>query len=145
MGCHLQTITLENTFPAAKPKFSFLPILVVLFVISYGLLTMLVVEQGRTIENQRSMIQVLMGDTMQLNVMKQKEIQRGRAAVPTQPHAPVHPKSQAPSTQTPSNQVKPQMSARNQADTKKIQKLFPQKPPKGVADAPDVRRDQFSI
>ena len=32
-----------------------LPVFVVLFLVSYGLMTLLVVEQGRTIDNQRSL------------------------------------------------------------------------------------------
>jgi hypothetical protein len=39
-----------------KPKHTMLPLLTVLFLISYGLMTMLVVEQGRTIDAQRTLI-----------------------------------------------------------------------------------------
>ena len=43
-----------TVFP--KPKNAMLPILVVLFLISYGLMSVLVVEQGRTIDSQRNLI-----------------------------------------------------------------------------------------
>ena len=43
----------------SKPGRSLLPVLTILFLVSYGLLTMLVVEQGRTIDSQRSLIQML--------------------------------------------------------------------------------------
>ena len=33
-----------------------LPLLVVLFIVSYGILTLLVFEQGQTIESQRSLL-----------------------------------------------------------------------------------------
>ena len=42
------------------------PMLTVLFVVSYGLLTMLVVEQARTIDSQRGLIQDLFQDSVQL-------------------------------------------------------------------------------
>ena len=56
----------EEAVVAAKPKQQLLPLLVVLFLISYGLLALLVVEQGRTIENQRSLIQQLFSDSAEL-------------------------------------------------------------------------------
>ena len=49
-----------------KPGRSLLPVLIVLFLVSYGLLTMLVVEQGRTIDSQRSLIQMLFSDSVEL-------------------------------------------------------------------------------
>src|ERR1700740_468188 len=51
--------------PEVKPKrkFSMLPILTVLFLFSYGLMTLLIVEQGSTIQSQRVMIQLLLGDS----------------------------------------------------------------------------------
>jgi hypothetical protein len=51
---------------------SLLPILVVLFIFSYAILTMLVVEQGRTIDSQRGMIREMLGDTNQLAALKSK-------------------------------------------------------------------------
>ena len=53
--------------------------LIVLFLVSYGLLTMLVVEQGRTIDSQRSLIRMLFSDSVELNGMKGKENQRQQA------------------------------------------------------------------
>ena len=49
---------------APKKKRSLLPLLTVLFLFSYGLMTVLVVEQGSTIQSQRNMIQVLMRDSV---------------------------------------------------------------------------------
>ncbi|MGB9235532.1 MAG: hypothetical protein WCC04_14070 [Terriglobales bacterium] len=49
-----------------------LPILVVLFVFSYAILTLLVVEQGRTIESQRSLIREMLSDSNQLAALKGK-------------------------------------------------------------------------
>jgi hypothetical protein len=49
-----------------------LPILVVLFVVSYCLLTMLVFEQGQTIESQRTLIRAMLQDSSQLAALKGK-------------------------------------------------------------------------
>ena len=47
-----------------------LPLLIVLFVFSYAILTLLVVEQGRTIESQRFLIREMVKDSNQLAVLK---------------------------------------------------------------------------
>ncbi len=49
-----------------------LPLLVILFIVSYGLLTMLVFEQGQTIESQRSLIREMLKDSTQLASLKGK-------------------------------------------------------------------------
>jgi hypothetical protein len=49
-----------------------LPILIVLFVFSYAILTALVVEQGRTIESQRALIREMLRDSNQLAALKNK-------------------------------------------------------------------------
>ena len=49
-----------------------LPFLVVLFVLSYSILTLLVVEQGRTIESQRYLIHEMVKDSSQLAELKGK-------------------------------------------------------------------------
>ena len=46
--------TVQSEAPVKKSGISLLPLLVVLFIISYAILTLLVVEQGRTIEAQRN-------------------------------------------------------------------------------------------
>ena len=49
-----------------------LPLLVILFIVSYGILTMLVFEQGQTIESQRSLIREMLKDSTQLASLKGK-------------------------------------------------------------------------
>jgi hypothetical protein len=49
-----------------------LPLLVILFVVSYGILTMLVFEQGQTIESQRGLIREMLKDSTQLAALKDK-------------------------------------------------------------------------
>jgi hypothetical protein len=75
-----------------------LPLLTVLFLISYGLMTMLIVEQGATIESQRALIRELFRDSTELSALKVKAQQEMRAANPSA-------KTQAPSNQVPSSQV----------------------------------------
>ena len=55
---------------APKKKRTLLPLLTVVFMASYGLMTLLIVEQGSTIQSQRNLIQVLLGDSRQLWAMK---------------------------------------------------------------------------
>lgn len=119
---HLLTIAMEST-TMPKKKRSMLPVLVVLFLISYGLLAVLVVEQDRTITAQRSLIQQTMQDTTELMVLKGKLARQ---------HAGAHGK--APSQADP--QVKGSVKSR---------KLVPLKPPKDAVDTPDARRIPLSI
>jgi hypothetical protein len=49
-----------------------LPLLVILFIVSYGILTLLVFEQGRTIESQRALIRAMLQDSTQLASLKGK-------------------------------------------------------------------------
>src|ERR1700730_13478426 len=58
---------LTDDIVTRKPGRTLLPVLTVLFVVSYGLLTMLVVEQGRTIDSQRNLIRMLFDDSIELN------------------------------------------------------------------------------
>ena len=101
--------------PAAPRKRGWLPLLTVLFLISYGLMTMLIVEQGRTIESQRALIQELFGDSAQLSAMKLKatvehaQAAQAQAALTqapsTQKQSAQSPSAQSPSAQNPSTQI----------------------------------------
>lgn len=51
-----------------------LPVLVVLFLISYGLMSMVIVEQGNTIQHQRYLIGDLLQDSVALSGMKGKAL-----------------------------------------------------------------------
>ncbi len=102
-----------------------LPVLVVLFLISYGLMTMLIIEQGRTIESQRALIHELYHDSAELAAVKSRTLQenavvdsqnaltaqapsstiQSRQAQTPSTQAQQVPSSHAPSTQIPSAQV----------------------------------------
>ena len=70
-----------------------LPILTVLFLISYGLMTLLIVEQGSTIQSQRTLIQQLLGDSTELSALKGKAIQQQAQAPKAQAEAQSSPSS----------------------------------------------------
>jgi hypothetical protein len=130
----------EEAVVIARPKQQLLPLLVVLFLISYGLLALLVVEQGRTIENQRSLIQQLFSDSVELTSLKGKNYQQQHPKPGTPLKA--RPQAQPPSSQnqTPSSQANSPDKVASQKRSGKYQKALPLKPPKESADTPNERR-----
>ena len=64
-------VAIPQALPAPKPKrkHSLLPILITLFLVSYGLMCLLAVEQDRTIAAQRYLIRSLLGDSSELSAM----------------------------------------------------------------------------
>lgn len=150
---------------AHKPRQTMLPLLVVLFLISYVLLTTLVVLQNRTIDSQSTLIHVLFKDNFTL--VTKAGLHRAQASRLNQRTAT--PSAQAPSNQAPSNQAlsnqtpstqalsgttpstqvpviqaKPDVSAKAQK-SRKVQKSLPSRPPAEVTDPSDMRRVTFSI
>jgi hypothetical protein len=126
-----------------KPGRTLLPVLTVLFLVSYGLLTMLVVEQGRTIDSQRNLIRMLFDDSIELNGMKGKANQKQQAEARAQAQAQAQSKMKTPPAQAPQMQAPPSPSPRAGAksqSTSKFAKPFPQKPPKDSSDQGDERR-----
>jgi len=106
------TETIAVTTP--KKKYSLLPVLTVLFVISYSLMTMLIVEQGSVIQSQGGVIKSLLRDSVELWGMKGKpnadtQIAKARGQNPGQAPSTQSPtrsqSSQIPSSEVPSNQV----------------------------------------
>jgi hypothetical protein len=114
-----------------------LPILTVLFLFSYGLMTLLIVEQGATIQSQRTLIQQLLGDSTELSAMKGKAIQ-GRAKASA---APTNPPVQAPSTQA----APSEKASTTRHDSGKLRRPRPEKPPLPASDIGDARRTLMSI
>jgi len=62
----------ESVAPRTTRPAAILPLLVILFIVSYGILTMLVFEQGQTIESQRGLIHEMLKDSTQLATLKGK-------------------------------------------------------------------------
>jgi hypothetical protein len=137
-------------------KRSFLPLLTVVFLLSYGLMTMLIVEQGAVIQSQRNLIQILMRDSTELWGMKGKAVvdqpaaqavgrgQAPSAQIPsTQVPSTQIPSTQIPSTKTPSTQAVPQH--RSQSRAGKIARPQPHLPPMPASDLVDQRRTLVAI
>jgi len=146
--------------PAVTPKrHSWLPVLTVLFLISYGLMTMLIVEQGQTIESQRALIRELFRDSTELSATKIKSHEARAQALAQNPSSQTPsthavnpaPSIQAPSTQSPTvrapsrqapfTQVAPQERTRNQVKSKSEFHM----PSKPASDLSDNRRSVITI
>jgi hypothetical protein len=150
-GCHLTTLNHAATIasatvtdtPTTAKKHGWLPLLTVLFLISYGLMTMLIVEQGQTIESQRALIRELFRDSRELSAVKKAQQERVQSpsaktqAPRTHYRSSQNPSTQAPATQTPSSHAGPQHGAQNRAAKQKPQIRMPSKPASDLID--DVR------
>jgi hypothetical protein len=132
LGCHLTTLfgnaavtatattTVIPAVPVQAKKHNMLPVLVVLFLISYGLMTMLIIEQGRTIESQRALIHELYHDSAELAAVKGRTLQEDAVvdtqhALTAQAPSSISPSNQMPSRQTPSTQTSSKQAPSNQA------------------------------
>jgi hypothetical protein len=117
-------------------------VLTVLFLLSYGLMTMLIVEQGATIESQRVLIRELFRDSTELSAVKGKAVVDKNAA-DAKHRAQANGQSSA--SQSPSQDAANQ-SAANQAAQhhapKKQQWTAPTRP---AADLADDRRALITI
>ena len=146
-----------------KKKHSLLPVLTVLFLLSYGLMTMLIVEQGSVIQSQGNLIKLLLSDSRELWGMKGKaavDQQAARAKAQSRAQAPSvqTPSTQTPSTQTPSTQAPSTQAPSTQAPSTqavprhhsqsgagKIAKPQVQLPPVPASDLADRRRALTTI
>jgi hypothetical protein len=102
--------TVIPAVPVQPKKSNMLPVLVVLFLISYGLMTMLIIEQGRTIESQRALIHELYHDSAELAAVRSRTLQENAVvdsqnALTAQVPSSGTPSRQIPSTQAQSNQT----------------------------------------
>lgn len=147
-------------WPSPKPKRSALPVLVVLFLFAWGLMASVIVEQGRTIESQRWLIQSLFQDSSKLTQMQGQAFQKRRAEAQAQAAAKAHSQVQTPSTQDKlqdpgkQNEAKPDPAKQNQAkpgqaknshNPGKLRKPVPQQPPTDADTLADERRVVLTI
>jgi cell division septation protein DedD len=133
-----------------RKRFSWLPILTILFMISYALMTMLIFEQGQTIESQRVLIRELFRDSSELSAVKLKAQVEKNQTLAQNPSSQ-NPSTQAPSAQAPSirvpmkqapsSQAGPQQQAQNRAKAKPELQM----PSKPAADLADHRRALITI
>jgi hypothetical protein len=135
-----------------KPKRTLLPVLIALFVVSYGLLTMLVVEQARTIDSQRSLIGLLFDDSVQLAGLRSKAIYKQNSAARARAQAEAQSHAKAPAAQMPQGsqgqsaptEATPSADAKTHGSSK-MRKRLPLRPPKGASDEGDERRMSLRI
>ena len=120
--------------PAPKKKRSLLPVLTVVFILSYCLMTMLIVEQGGVIQQQRNLIQVLQTDSMELWAMKSK------AVADKANRSKVHNPANAPEAEAGANKKAQTPQQRSQAQAGKEMKQHIQLPPVPASDLGDNRR-----
>jgi len=152
------TTLFGNTAVSIKKR-SLLPLLTVLFLFSYGLMTLLIVEQGTTIQSQRALIRELFSDSMQLSAMKGKAV-RDQNATDVQKHVQTEARpsqtqantAQAGSVQTPSSQAQGQLAPSSQAapqraqsNARKAHKPRMQMPSRPDSDLADERRALVTI
>ena len=98
---------------------------------------MLILEQGRTIEAQRSLILSLFDDSTQLSRLRSQAVKQ-HAEAQAQAEAKAHPQSQTP-------QDKLQDPAKKGSHSGKLHKPAPQKPPTDAATSEDERRNVVVI
>ena len=113
--------------------------------ISYALMTMLIFEQGQTIESQRVLIRELFRDSSELSAVKLKAQEEKNQTLAHTPSLQ-NPSTQAPSIripmkQAPSSQAGPQQHAQNHAKGKPELQM----PSKPAADLVDHRRALITI
>jgi DNA replication initiation complex subunit (GINS family) len=105
------TVVAPNAVAAPKKKRTLLPLLTALFVVSYGLMTLLIVEQGATIQSQSNLIHVLMPESRELWGLRGKAIADKQAAKTQAQAATQTPKAQNAPAQAPSSNAKAQSPA----------------------------------
>ena len=132
--------------------------LTVLFLFSYGLMTLLIVEQGSAIQSQSNLIKVLLRDSTELWTAKGKAISDQQMAksqaeeknpagstqmqAPSAESRPSQNSTQSPSTETPSTQAAPQHRSNHAG---KFAKPQTQAPPVPASDLVDRRRALTTI
>jgi hypothetical protein len=133
LGGTVTVVYSQTESPRKLSQISLLPLLVVLFILSYAILTLLVVEQGRTIESQRSLLREMLKDSSQLAALKgklaQEEVKRSQARGTTELD------QKEPGSGNPDSA--PKRNAKRQGKSARSHKEVPQRP---TSDLEDVRR-----
>ena len=81
---HVELVVPPTTKPNSKSNSKMFPVLVFLLMACYGIMALVVIEQGHVIQSQRNLIQQLVQDSQQLTVLKgqaaaQQAIEKKRA------------------------------------------------------------------
>jgi hypothetical protein len=138
-GVEIETRTTPGVADARPKKYGWLPLLIVLFLISYSLMTMLIVEQGRTIDSQRALIRDLFHDNNELAAAKRAQpdssLTQDTQARLAQNPATKAPSNQARSSQGSSSPVGSQRRAQNSAPKAKSDFQVPSEPASDLVDS----------
>ncbi|MFY9559046.1 MAG: hypothetical protein WAQ52_02320 [Terriglobales bacterium] len=127
----------QSETPQTKTRGAFLPLLIVLFVISYSILTLLVVEQGRTIEGQRSLLREMLKDSAQLAALKNRLAREDNARSQDKPAAQTEQKAATSGNSGNAATKAPSKETKRPGKSARTMKEVPEKP---AADLQDVRR-----
>jgi hypothetical protein len=126
----------QSEAPQKTSRTTMLPLLIVLFLVSYAILTLLVVEQGRTIESQRGLLREMLKDSTQLAALKGKLAMA--EAKRAQEKAAAKPEQKGPdSGNSGAAPKKDNRDTKRRGKSAHSQKEIPQRP---AADLEDVRR-----
>jgi hypothetical protein len=128
--------TAQSAVPQKKTTGVLLPMLVVLFLFSYGILTFLVIEQGRTIDAQRGLLREMLKDSTQLAALKSKMAQ-GSAHSQETTASQSEQKSAPAANATGASPKAPSKDLKHPSKSARKAKEVPQAP---AADLQDVRR-----
>ncbi|MGB0011291.1 MAG: hypothetical protein WBQ03_06765 [Candidatus Sulfotelmatobacter sp.] len=146
----VRLVVAEKPVLVPKKKRTLLPLLTVVFMASYGLMTLLIVEQGSTIQSQRNLIQVLLGDSPQLWALKGRALSDKLAAEKLpQAQSQTKKSTQTPLShaQTPSTQIPSTQALRRHSPSRagKSAKPYTQVPPMPASDLGDQRRELITL
>jgi hypothetical protein len=120
-----QSIVVAGQPPRNRPSGT---VIVVLLLVTFPLLALLVLQQGRVIDAQRVLIHQLNSDSQQLNAIRRRELQdRTRQAAPTAKNPPAGAQQQ-PGTQ-PQPGAAPQSKNRKHNESKQAPPAPPQEYP----------------
>jgi len=120
-----------------KSRGALLPLLVVLFLISYAILALLVVEQGRTIDAQRNLLREMLRDSTQLATLKAKLAQTNGLPAHDKPAVQPEQKQADPPAQGKATPKAPAKEAKRPGKSARTTRQVPEKP---AEDLQDVRR-----
>jgi hypothetical protein len=129
----------QSEAPPIKSRGALFPLLVVLFVISYAILTLLVVEQGRTIEAQRSLLREMLKDSSQLAALKNKIAREASARSQEDKAQPGDNDAPTAKSGNSGNSV-PKAPSKDPKGRGKSARTLREVPEKPAADLQDVRR-----
>ena len=143
LGANVSVVYDARSENPPKSRPALLPLLIVLFLASYTILTMLVVEQGRTIEAQRGLLREMLKDSTQLADLKGK-LARESDHQPAQKSAGQARKGQAEKAATPAPTAPKAPASSEIRRRTKAPHTMKELPSRPAEDLQDVRRSTSS-